>query len=123
MSDADCVAFLQWALPHLDMRWTGFRKVRGQVCKRIKRRLKQLGLEEYSSYRQLLETEPAEWRVLDECCHITISRFFRDRDVFELLRKRILPEMARKAAREGRPARIWSAGCASGEEPYTLRML
>ena len=123
MSDADCVAFLQWALPHLDMRWTGFRKVRGQVCKRIKRRLKELGLGGYSAYRQLLETNSEEWRVLDECCHITISRFFRDRDVFELLRKRILPEMAHNAAREGRPVRIWSAGCASGEEPYTLKIL
>ena len=123
MSDADCVAFLQWALPHLDMRWTGFRKVRGQVCKRIKRRLKDLGLDGYSAYRQLLETDPAEWGVFDECCHITISRFFRDRDVFELLRKRILPELARNAAQEGRSLRIWSAGCASGEEPYTLKIL
>ena len=123
MSDVDCVAFLQWALPRLDMRWTGFRKVRGQVCKRVKRRLKELGLEGYAAYRQRLETDPQEWCVLDECCHITISRFFRDRDVFELLRRRILPEMARKTAREGRAARIWSAGCASGEEPYTLKIL
>jgi chemotaxis protein methyltransferase CheR len=123
MDDADCTDFLQWALPRLDMRWTGFRKVRGQVCKRIKRRLNELGLEGYSAYRQLLETDPAEWRVLDECCHITISRFFRDRDVFELLRKRILPEVARNAAQNRRPVRIWSAGCASGEEPYTLRIL
>lgn len=123
MTDADCVAFLQWALPRLDMRWKGFRKVRGQVCKRIKRRLQELGLEEYVAYRQRLETDAGEWRVLDECCHITISRFFRDRDVFEALRRRILPDIAHKAAREGRVARIWSAGCASGEEPYTLKIL
>jgi chemotaxis protein methyltransferase CheR len=76
------VAFVQWALPRLDMRWTGFRKVRGQVCERIKRRLKELGLEGYAAYRQRLETDPQEWRVLDECCHITISRLFRDQDVF-----------------------------------------
>jgi len=123
MTDADCVAFLQWALPHLDMRWTGFRKVRGQVCKRVKRRMKELGLEGYSAYRQRLETDPEEWRVLDECCHITISRFFRDRDVFERLRRYVLPHIALKAAQEGRPARVWSAGCASGEEPYTLKIL
>ena len=123
MTDADCVAFLQWALPRLDMRWTGFRKVRGQVCKRVKRRMKELGLEGYPAYRQRLEADPQEWRVLDEFCHITISRFFRDRDVFELLRSSILPDIARRAAREGRAARIWSAGCASGEEPYTLKIL
>lgn len=123
MTDADCVAFLQWALPRLDMRWTGFRKVRGQVCKRIRRRMAELGLEGYAAYRQLLETDPDEWRVLDECCHITISRFFRDRDVFERLRRSVLPDIARRAIRENRPARIWSAGCASGEEPYTLKIL
>jgi chemotaxis protein methyltransferase CheR len=83
----------------------------------------ELGLEGYSAYRQRLESEPDEWRVLDECCHITISRFYRDRDVFEQLRRSILPDIARRATIQRRPARIWSAGCASGEEPYTLKIL
>jgi chemotaxis protein methyltransferase CheR len=56
-------------------------------------------------------------------CPITISRFFRDRSVFEALRKQVLPEIAVRAAREKRAAQIWSAGCASGEEPYTLKLL
>jgi chemotaxis protein methyltransferase CheR len=123
VNDRDCTGFLQWALPRLDLRWSGFRKVRGQVCKRIKRRLSDLGLGNFTAYRARLETDPAEWRVLDECCHITISRFFRDRRIFELLRRRVLPDLAARAQREGRGARIWSAGCASGEEPYTLKIL
>lgn len=123
MSDVDCVAFLQWALPRLDMRWVGFRKVRGQVCKRIKRRMRQLGLEEFSAYRERLEAEPQEWRILDGLCHITISRFFRDRGVFETVQRLLLAEVARNAERHGREARCWSAGCASGEEPYTVKIL
>ena len=123
MSDVDCVAFLQWALPRLDMRWAGFGKVRGQVCKRIKRRMKQLGLEGFSAYRERLEAEPQEWRVLDGLCHITISRFFRDRGVFETVQRLLLPAIARNAQRDGREARCWSAGCASGEEPYTVKIL
>jgi len=123
MSDVDCVAFLQWALPRLDMRWRGFRKVRGQVCKRLKRRMRQLGLDEFSAYRERLEAEPQEWRVLDGLCHITISRFFRDRGVFETVRRLLLPAIARNAERDGREARCWSAGCASGEEPYTVKIL
>lgn len=123
MNDTDCTVFLQWALPQLDLRWPGFRKVRRQVCKRLMRRMSDLRIADFAAYRARLEADPTEWRVLDECCHITISRFFRDRGVFEVLRARVLPAIAVRAKREGREARIWSAGCASGEEPYTLKIL
>jgi chemotaxis protein methyltransferase CheR len=119
----DCTAFLQWALPERDLNWPGFRKVRRQVCKRLKRRLHDLGLPDLAAYRARLATDPAEWAVFDQCCHITISRFFRDSYVFEVVRSRLLPEIAARAEREGRAARIWSAGCASGEETYTVKIL
>ena len=51
MRDADCVTFLRWALPRLDLRWQGFREVHGQVCKRLKRRMKALGLADIAAYR------------------------------------------------------------------------
>ena len=123
VDDRDCTVFLQWALPHRDFRWPGFRKVRRQVCKRLKRRIRELGLDDLAAYRRRLEADPAEWRAFDQCCHITISRFFRDRGVFEVLHKCVLPDIARRVARERRPAQIWSAGCASGEEPYTLKII
>ena len=82
-----------------------------------------LHLADFAAYRARLEIDPAEWRAFDECCHITISRFFRDRGVFEVLRQRVLPDIAARARRNGRGARFWSAGCASGEEPYTLKIL
>jgi chemotaxis protein methyltransferase CheR len=123
MNDTDCTAFLQWALPQLELRWPGFRKVRRQVCKRLRQRIGDLGIADFAAYRSRLAADPAEWQVLDECCHITISRFFRDRGVFEALRTRVLPDTAARAEREHRVARIWSAGCASGEEPYTLKIL
>ncbi len=123
MDNRDCTAFLQWALPQRDLRWPGFRKVRRQVYKRLKRRICELGLDDLAAYRRRLEADPAEWRAFDQCCHITISRFFRDRGVFEVLRKRVLPNIATRVAHEKRAARIWSAGCASGEEPYTLKII
>jgi chemotaxis protein methyltransferase CheR len=117
------VAFLQWALPRLNLRWAGFRKVRGQVNKRLKRRVKQLGREGLTAYRSYLEENPEEWRRLDEFCRIPISRFYRDRGVFQLLQDRVLPELAERASDEGRSViRVWSAGCASGKEVYTLRI-
>ena len=45
MSNHECVAFLQWALPQRHMRWPGYRKVRRQVCKRVDRRIRELGLD------------------------------------------------------------------------------
>lgn len=123
MNDTDCTAFLQWALPQLELRWPGFRKVRRQVCKRLRKRMDDLGIADFGGYRSQLAADPEEWQVLDKCCHITISRFFRDRGVFEALRRHVLPDIAARAKREQRTARIWSAGCASGEEPYTLKIL
>ncbi len=123
MNDIDCTAFLQWALPRLELRWPGFRKVRRQVCKRLKQRMRNLGLQDFAAYRARLEDDPSEWQVLDECSHITISRFFRNKGIFDVVRRQVLPAIAARANGEGRGVQIWSAGCASGEEPYTLKVL
>lgn len=121
MQDSACVAFLQWALPQLRLRWPGFRKVRRQVCRRLARRLQELGLESLDSYRDYLAEHPEEWRTLEGFCRITISRFYRDRGVFDLLRTQVLPWLAELVRQRGDPVlRVWSAGCASGEEVYTL---
>lgn len=122
-SDAAVVAFLQWSLPRLGLRWEGFRNLRGTVRKRLLRRMAELGIRDLDEYRTRLDTTEDEWRELSQLCRIPISRLYRDRAVFDRLRFEILPECAEAAARTGRPVRIWSAGCASGEEPYTLAIL
>jgi chemotaxis protein methyltransferase CheR len=124
LNDRDCVAFLQWALPRLHLRWSGFRKPRRQVCRRIARRVRELelaGVQEYSAY---LEAHPTEWSRLDTLCRIPISRFHRDRAVFEQLVNVALPGLGREVLEAGgSELRCWSAGCASGEEPYTLALI
>jgi chemotaxis protein methyltransferase CheR len=124
MRDADCVAFLQWALPRLGLRWAGFRKVRRQVCRRLARRLAELRLDDLDAYRKALRAIPDEWAALDRLCRVTISRFFRDRGVWRALAAEVLPLLAERALTDGRRRlRAWSAGCASGEEPYSLSIL
>lgn len=124
MTDVECVDFLRWALPQMGLRWEGFRKVRRQVCRRITRRIAVLGLENQTEYRALLERQPSEWEALDHCCRITISRFCRDRGVFEVLGQSVLPALAlAEIAEGGEVLRCWSVGCASGEEAYSLVML
>ena len=124
MNDDACIDFLQWCLPALSKRWAGFRKVRGQVCKRIARRMQALELHSLDAYRDYLDAHPDEWGRLDAMCRITISRFYRDRGVFDALRAPLLPDLSRRLHALGESVlRAWSAGCASGEEVYTLRIL
>lgn len=123
MSDADCVAFLQWALPRLGLRWSGFRRVRRQVCKRIDRRMRELHFADVAAYRRDLESGERGWDELAALCTVTISRFYRDHAVFNCLGERVFPALAEAAlARGATELECWSAGCASGEEPYTLAL-
>jgi len=116
--EQDWVSFLQWALPQLRFRWRGFRNVRKQVIKRVRRRMGELNLTDLAAYREHLAVTPNEWIVLDKCCRISISRFRRDRAVFDLLRDEVLPRFTEGEERVA----MWCAGCASGEEPYSLAL-
>jgi chemotaxis protein methyltransferase CheR len=124
MNNRDCVGFLQWALPRLGLHWPGFRKVRQIVCKRFERRRRALGLANLDAYREYLDAHGDEWEALRALCSIPISRFGRDRSVFALLEHSVLPALAAAAgARPERTLTCWSAGCASGEEPYSVSIL
>ncbi|MEE9197045.1 MAG: CheR family methyltransferase, partial [bacterium] len=124
MKDDACVRFLQWALPRLGMRWPGYRKVRGGVCKRVARRIRELRLRDINAYRLRLEASEEEWKTLDGLLRVSISRFYRGRALFDRLKDRLLPGIAEKTiAAGGDRIHIWCAGCASGEEPYTLALI
>jgi len=124
MKDEACICFLQWALPHLHMRWPGFRKVRGQVCKRLGRRLEELSLTDLKSYRMYLENHPLEWHILDSICRITISRFYRDQGFYNFLLSPVFPVLIENARQEGEAIiSCWCIGAASGEEPFSLSLL
>ena len=123
LKDPDCVSFLQQILPQLHLRWSGFRRVRRQVCRRIRNRFLKLGLEDFAGYTNYLVDHPNEWSVVDACCRITISRFYRNAIVFEQL-SQILPTLIQLGQeRRDSSIRCWCAGCASGEEVYTLKLI
>ena len=124
MNDKDCVEFLQLCLPKLGYRWQGFRKVRRQVCRQIQKRILELNLSGLEAYRNFLENNSKEWEILDSLCSVSISRFYRDRGVFDVIQFQVLPFIA-TAMRKNRETKVrcWSAGCCSGEEPYTINIL
>ncbi len=108
-------------MPRIGLDPKGFRNVRRTPIRRVARRIAELGLVGPAAYHAYLEAHPAEWRRLEAMCWIPISRLYRDADVFALLERELFPELAAKAKEEGRAeVRVWSAGCASGEEPCSV---
>jgi chemotaxis protein methyltransferase CheR len=92
---------------------------------RLSRRLRELGVTSFGEYLRRVETdEPERVRMLD-LITTNETRFFRESKQFELLDSKVLPHWAAEAAEGKRPRRIraWSAGCSTGEEPYSLAML
>lgn len=99
---------------------------RETLCKKIWLRIKILKLNSPEAYYQLLnsnsEASEKEWRELELQLTTVETYFFRDRGQFSLLRNQILPELIEQRQQE-RSLRIWSAGCSTGEEPYSLAIL
>src|SRR4051794_38165391 len=67
------VVFLDWALARAGLRPRGFKNFRGTIRKRLAQRMGELGIADVAAYRARLEEDPAEWRVFDAMCRITIS--------------------------------------------------
>jgi chemotaxis protein methyltransferase CheR len=112
--------FLKTTLPHLGLRWRRFR--RKSIRRRITARLQELDLKSLSDYRSFLLHSEEEQRNLTGLLTVTISRFWRNAHLFEALEETWIPAILSRLP-EGEPLRIWSAGCASGEEPYSLLIL
>jgi chemotaxis protein methyltransferase CheR len=90
----------------------------------IGRRIAELGLADETAYRDYLHTHAAEWRFLASLCRVTISRFYRDPAVFDFLSDTAIPQLCDALHPQNENTwRCWSAGCARGEEAYSLALL
>jgi chemotaxis protein methyltransferase CheR len=98
----------------------GYRKVRKGVKKRIRRHMEQVNCRHLQEYILTLENNEELRLEFQRLMTVSISRFFRDRGLWQTLEQEILPEVI--AAHED-TIRAWSAGCACGEEAYSLRIL
>jgi two-component system CheB/CheR fusion protein len=93
------------------------------ILRRIGRRMALRHVRSLEEYRDLLESHPAELTELAKSLLIKVTEFFRDPEAFTFLRNEILPELIRVGRERGRVLRLWSAGCATGEEAYSLALL
>ena len=111
---------LQYLKRNRGFDFTGYK--RNSVMRRVEKRMSDVGVEGYINYVDYLEVRPEEYSHLFNTILINVTAFFRDAAAWDHIRDEIIPRILASKGPED-PIRIWSAGCASGEEAYTLAML
>ena len=95
---------------------------RTSLSRRICKRMQSINIENYSDYLDYLEVHPDEFVELFNTILINVTAFFREPQAWEYIASEIIPPIvANKPI--SKPIRVWSAGCASGQETYTIAML
>jgi len=90
------------------------------LLRRMMVRMRARGCDGFAEYSSLLDRDAAEFDLLIDALTVNVTRFFRNLDTWRVVEETVLPELM--SGPDTRP-RIWSAGCSSGEEPYSLAML
>jgi chemotaxis protein methyltransferase CheR len=94
------------------------------VLRRLAVRQRACGVEDLRGYLRIVSRDPLEREKLVKALTIHVSQFFRNPATFEVIRRQVLPDiLTAKQAEGGRAVRLWSAGCACGEEAYSLAIL
>jgi two-component system CheB/CheR fusion protein len=100
--------------------FTGYK--RASLARRVAKRMQTANVSGFADYIAYLEVHPPEFVALFDAILISVTSFFRDEGTWEYLAQHVLPELASRKTKSGH-LRVWSAGCASGQEVYTLTML
>ncbi|MFO7819338.1 MAG: protein-glutamate O-methyltransferase CheR [Halanaerobacter sp.] len=96
-------------------------KKKAMVNSRLSKRIRKLGLQDFSAYSNYLEDNKQELLHLFNTLTTNVTHFFREKHHFDFLCDNVFPEI--KQEKQGKKVRCWSAGCSSGEEAYTLAIL
>jgi two-component system CheB/CheR fusion protein len=98
--------------------FTGYKRT--TLMRRVQKRMQDVGINAFTEYADYLEVHQDEFRSLFNTILINVTSFYRDPEAWEALLETVIKPLA---ADENRQIRVWSAGCASGEETYTLVMV
>jgi two-component system CheB/CheR fusion protein len=109
---------LQYLKRNRGFDFTGYKPA--SLERRIQKRMETVGLDRYADYVDYLEVHPEEFSALFNTILINVTSFFRDDGAWKYMAEEAIPALL---ARSKGPVRAWSAGCASGEEAYTIAMI
>ena len=100
--------------------FTGYKRT--SLMRRVRHRMDQAGYTAFDEYLDFLQASSDEFTALFNTILINVTSFFRDPDAWEFVNTEVIPRMLAERGPDD-PIRVWSAGCASGQEAYTLAML
>jgi two-component system CheB/CheR fusion protein len=120
MTDSSFEALLDFLKRSRGFDFTGYKRT--TLERRFRRRMEAIECESYGDYLDFLEVHPEEYKDLFNALLINVTEFFRDPSAWGHLRDGVLPSLL-AAKPEDEPIRVWSAGCASGEEAYTAAIV
>ncbi|CDP88615.1 MULTISPECIES: CheR family methyltransferase [Mycolicibacterium] len=100
--------------------FTGYKRT--SLMRRVRHRMDHAGYDTYEQYLDVLQASSDEFSALFNTILINVTAFFRDPDAWEYIRTDVIPQMLAERGPDD-PIRVWSAGCASGQEAYTLAIL
>ena len=121
-SEADFRGLAQYAYDHAGIALSDSK--RNLVYSRLSRRLRLLGLTSFREYRDYLAATPSELEGFLNAISTNLTKFFRESHHFDHFRTHVAAAFAKNArGATGRRLRVWSAGCSTGEEPYTIAVV
>jgi two-component system CheB/CheR fusion protein len=118
--DQDFEALLHYLEQNRGFDFTGYK--RPSLMRRVIRRMETVGVPSFADYVDYLEVHPDEFAQLFNTVLINVTSFFRDPQAWDFLRQEVVPAIV-AGKQPDEPIRIWSAGCASGEEAYSAAIL
>ncbi len=107
-------------LNYFGFSWSGYRKVRKGVKKRISRHMNQLGCRNMAAYLRKLDNDHQVRQKSELLMTVSVSRFLRDREFWRTLEKELLSDLVEKQTAK---VKVWSAGCAGGDEVYSFKIV
>jgi two-component system, chemotaxis family, CheB/CheR fusion protein len=120
ITDESFEALLRYMRDSRGFDFTGYKRT--TLMRRVRHRMVQAGYETFEEYLDVLQASPDEFNALFNNILINVTAFFRDPDAWEYIAMDVIPRLLAERAPNDR-IRVWSAGCASGQEAYTLAML
>ncbi|PSB33210.1 CheR family methyltransferase [Chlorogloea sp. CCALA 695] len=119
--DPEFEALLEYIKHNRGFDFTGYK--RPSLMRRVQVRMQNTDIQTYGEYTDYLEVHPEEFSYLFNTILINVTAFFRDRAVWEYLEKDVVPKIVARKNLSTDRIRVWCAGCASGQEAYTLAMV